>query len=121
MTTTQDLANRLQRHTLVKGHVGVDPITIITIVQILAQAALACMPEPDGMVKWINGKDFPVITRVFPRIMEARRAHIRNIVKHGWQGSPEALPDLLRAIETEASLVTVDEMVDLYADNKQAV
>ena len=115
MTTLQAIADRVTTATAINGRPSIDPLTVIAIIQVLAQAAAMCFPEPEEAARYLNGADY----RAKPLRNAIRKRRIDSAIRRELakqKVSPARHGELSDAIKSECERATADVMADLFAD-----
>lgn len=115
MTTTEAIAFRIQANTLKDGCVGLDPLTILALVQVLAQVLQSCFAAPEDALAYLRCDDLrgrPVLRLIRQRrISGAIGRQCSNLKLKGVR-----IPEVRSAALAEIDTLTVDQIADLFAD-----
>lgn len=119
MNTLQAIAARVASATARPGVQEIDPLTIIALIQVLAQAAAMCFPEPEEAAAYLSASDLrgrPILTAIRRRRIDS--AIKRELVRQ--KVAKVRVPEIVAAVRAECAQASPDVVADLYADVRAA-
>lgn len=117
MTTTNAIASRIAASR--PGLHGIAPLTILAIIQALAQAAMLCFPSPEDGARYLSCADL----RAHPFRRGLRQRKLDRAIRRECRARNIPIvheSDVIAAVRSECSQVSADVVANLYADLRAA-